>query len=602
MVVFNEETRHAHFDPVCGAYTPRYYPKSLHAPTDLTLDQFMFSYAPENDVVSPKDGEIHSRPSPLGQTWLIDSSTEKEYSFEDCRRRHQLLSDGLYDHLDLRPGQVVVIYAPNDIDYPLVIWATFRAGGIISGANPSYTASELSHQLATLAKSFTIAGLVTHPRSLAVAQEAASKVGLPTKKILLMSSPLERECPAGIPLEIHSLQGLIERTQQSGFKARQVPRRLQPGENKTKIAFLAFSSGTTGVPKAVCIPHYSVIVNVLMILKHEDEELSGQRTLAALPYYHAYGLIVILHAGLYRNLTNVVVSNFVLTDFLDYIVKYQTSVLYLVPPMIVLLMKHPAARKRTPEISSIVKRILSAAAPLTQELVLEFRSRYPTTRLGQAYGMTETSTLVTSCPNMIGNAPGSSAGVISPGAALKIMHQGKPVGFGHTGEIWIRCQSASNGYLDNPEATAETFGADGYIRSGDKGYINHMGWLFVVDRLKELIKVKGNQVAPAELEGHLLAHPDIEDVCVVGVPDDYAGELPKAFVVRSQAGLQKAPNELAETIKRWVSDHKARHKWLDGGVEFVNSIPKNPSGKLLRRQLRGSSKPRTQYEAHRSKL
>ncbi|KAH9818643.1 hypothetical protein DFH28DRAFT_1080568 [Melampsora americana] len=461
---------------------------------------------------------------------------------------------------------------------------------MVSGANPSYTADELAYQLKVLSKHYKLKGLITHPNSLQTSLKAAQLVGIPNERIVLMSSELDQFAPAQTPNGILTLDGMIQKCAQ-GLQKPLPTVKLRPDGAKDKVAFLCFSSGTTGLPKAVRISHRAVIANMILILRHMDEDVSGERIMAVLPYYHIFGLVVVLHSSLYRAMANVVVPKFSFEPFLENIIRYQVSRLCLVPPMVVLMVKHPSGSRLAKEIQKSLKLIICGAAPLTQELIDQFRKMYPNVRIGQGYGMTETATWVTGLPRITEPAPGSSVGVIGPNIQLKIVDQtGKPVGFGQRGEVLIRSPSNAIDYLANPKATAETFDQEGFVHTGDEGYVDSHGWVYVVDRLKELIKVKGNQLAPAELEGLLLDHPAIADVCVIGIPDTYAGEVARAYIVVSNEAQSLDRAQLAKDISQFVSSQKVRYKWLDGGVEFLESIPKNPSGKILRRVLRDKYK------------
>lgn len=583
-------TRHAKYDPKTGLYSSAHYP-NLHIPSNLTIDQFLFSYTPAQALTSNSQGSGHSRPDPSGRTWLIDSITNKQYSFEKCRQRTEDLACAFRAHLGLsEPDDVLLIYAPNDIDYPLVIWGAFRTSAMVSGANPSYTVDELAYQLKVLAKHYKLKGLITHPDSLQTSLKAAQLVGIPNERIVLMSSQLHQLAPPQTPNGILTLDGMIQKYAQVAQKPLPVVK-LRPDGAKDKVAFLCFSSGTTGLPKAVRISHRAVIANMIIILRHMDEDVSGERIMAVLPYYHIFGLVVVLHSSLYRGMANVVVPKFSFEPFLENIIRHRVSRLCLVPPMVVLMVKHPSGSRSAKEIQKSLKLIISGAAPLTQELIDQFRKMYPKVRIGQGYGMTETATWVTGLPRITGPAPGASVGVIAPNIQLKIIDEsGTPVGFGQKGEVLIRSPSNAIDYLANPKATSETFDQDGFVHTGDEGYVDSYGWVYVVDRLKELIKVKGNQLAPAELEGLLLDHSAVADVCVIGVPDTYSGEVARAYIVVSNEAQNLDRAQLAKDLAQFVSSQKVRYKWLDGGVEFLESIPKNPSGKLLRRVLRDQYK------------
>lgn len=255
---------------------------------------------------------------------------------------------------------------------------------------------------------------------------------------------------------------------------------------------------------------------------------------------------------------------------------------------------------------SSVKSIFTGAAPLGAETAEELQGLYPSWKIRQGYGLTETSTVVCSSPE--DDIWFGSSGSLLPGFTAKIVSiEGVELtGYDQPGELVVQSPSVVLGYLNNEKANKETFledtdGKGRWMRTGDEAVIRKApsGYehVFIVDRIKELIKVKGLQVAPAELEAHLLAHPSVADCAVIPVPDDAAGEVPKAFVVKaSSVGLEENDRMVARDICKHVESHKARHKWLKGGVEFVDIIPKSPSGKILRRLLRDKEK-----EARRKK-
>ncbi|KAI0943151.1 hypothetical protein AcV7_002378 [Taiwanofungus camphoratus] len=549
-------------------------------PDHLTLAQFMLDY---HHVSKPVVAAEQSNP------WLIEDATGRQITYQEIRTRTQGLANALSSRWGIGEDDAVCIFSPNHVDYPVAIWAVHRLGAIITAANPSYTAGELEHQLAATKTKL----LIVHPWSHAVALAAAQAVGLSPDRIVLFA-PL-----ADLPSSRTSHPTVDELVAEGlAQPPRFVERRLAPGEARTKLAFLSFSSGTTGKPKAVCIPHYAPIANVIQkahlanmqpLPWEERRWRPGDIGIAVLPFFHIYGLVAVMHFSLFYGGTIVVIPKFNFVEMLKSIERHRINYLSVVPPMVVLLCKHPAVKDYD---HSSLRSLTCGAAPLSAELTRQLAERFPNVSIGQGYGMTETSTTVAfpQSDQKIGTL--GSAGRLIPGIVARVVKpDGTLAGYGEPGQLVVRGPAMALGYLNNEEATKETF-VDGWVHTGDEVIINKGAELFIVDRIKELLKVRGYQVAPAELEGHLLDHPDVSDVCVVGVPDDYSGELPLAFVVPSLAALERIQKDPAEADKiraalaKHVADAKVHYKRLAGGVVFLDAIPKNPSGKLLRRVLR----------------
>ncbi|KAG6889888.1 hypothetical protein C0995_013863 [Termitomyces sp. Mi166 len=449
-------------------------------------------------------------------------------------------------------GDVVLIFSRNHVDYPVAIWAIHRLGAVVSGANPDFSSDELFYQLEQTKASLIIA----HPDSIDAACSAVQRAKLPPDRLILFDTRQQS------PDNSLKIGALIEKG--LSLLPAFVERKLNPGEAKTKLAFLNFSSGTTGRPKAVAIPHYALITNVIQIAAHNNvnKNYCDPKDQRFRPGDICIG----------------VVPKFSFTAMLDSIVRHQISHLMLVPPQVVLLCKHPAVKNYN--LRQFVRMIMCGAAPLSHEINQLLFELLPDAHIGQAYGK---------CAGQL--LPGIIARAVKPDGSL--------ARYDEAGELYFKTPSVALGYANNTEATEETF-IDGWVRTGDFGRIDENGELWILDRLK----VKGFQVAPAELEGCILDHPDVAATCVVGIPDDYnigldflpAGEVPLAFVVLNAAALRRvkelpaAVNEIRASIIKHVADNKVNYKHLAGGVEFIPAIPTSPSGKLLRRVLRDEAK------------
>ncbi|KAH9486564.1 4-coumarate--CoA ligase-like 1 [Psilocybe cubensis] len=506
---------------------------------DLTIPQFILRGSGTNELPRP------ARPSNV--PFFIEDRTGRGVVYEEAHYR----TYGLANALSLKWN-----IGPQDVDYATIIWAVHALGGIITPANPAYTAEELAYQL-SLTKAKLIA---VHPEHLNAALAAAQSCGLSEASFFVLG-PSEKP-------EIPTIDELVTFGASRGENYRAI--RLKPGEASRTIAFLSFSSGTTA------ISHYGVIANIIQMATHyrinDPTWPSKYVSPGDVVLGNIYGLVVIGSI--------VVIPKFNFFDFLESIERHRITHLYLVPPQIVLFCKHPAAKGRD---FSYVKFCLSGAAPLSGELMSQVSKVFPNAVIGQGYGLTETSTTICSIRHDRKLGTVGSAGELIPGITAKVV---KPDGTyakeGEQGELVVKGPNMAMGYYNNPTATAETF-VDGWVRTGDEVIIKELE-VFIVDRLKEILKVRGFQVAPAELEGHLLLHPDVADACVVGIPDEYSGEIPLAYVVPSVDALKRMENnenaaeELKKEIQRHVSAAKVQYKWLSGGVEFIDAIPKNPSG------------------------
>jgi acyl-CoA synthetase (AMP-forming)/AMP-acid ligase II len=341
------------------------------------------------------------------------------------------------------------------------------------------------------------------------------------------------------------------------------------------VAALPFSSGTSGVPKGVMLTHRNLVANVAQFTNPQPLVGPEDVVLGVLPFFHIYGLVVILGGSFREGVKVVSLPRFELEALLQAMQDHKVSMAMLVPPLILALAKHPVVAKYD---LSAMHTIFSGAAPLAPELAAAVRARFPV-RVRQGYGLTETSPTTHFHPLRHARDEPESIGPAVPNTECRLVDPDTDVdvGPGERGELWVRGPQVMLGYRNQPEATAACLDVDGWLRTGDLATVDADGWFHIVDRVKELIKYKGQQVAPAELEAVLLAHPAIADAAVIPVPNEEAGEIPKAFVVL------RTPLT-AEEVMAWVAERVAGFKRVRA-VEAVDAIPRSMAGKVLRRVL-----------------
>jgi acyl-CoA synthetase (AMP-forming)/AMP-acid ligase II len=484
---------------------------------------------------------------------IIDGSTGRTLTYAELASSVRRVAAGLAAH-GLSKGEVLGIYSPNVPQYAVAFHAAARIGGVVTTVNPLYTPRELVQQLNDSRASY----LLTVPAFMESAREAARQV--PSIREIFVLGDADGAT---------SFASLLTH----GDQPPQVS--INPRED---LVALPYSSGTTGLAKGVMLTHYNLVAELSTAGGRPDVVFPTDRdTLVAfLPYFHIYGIVMFLSYGLWRGATIVNMMRFDLEQYLEMVQRYGVTYLHLVPPVVVALAKHPIVDKYD---LSKARWALSAAAPLGGPAAEAFTNRLGT-QLFQAYGMTEVAgaTHVGSCTP--GKLKPTSGGTLLPNGECLVTDPATGVALdrGQQGEIWVRGPLVMRGYLGKPDATAATIDLDGWLHTGDIGYVDRDGDVFIVDRLKELIKYKGLQVAPAELEAILLAHPAVADAAVIPSPDEEAGEVPKAYVV-----LKQTPTD-AEDIMAFVAARVAPHKKIRK-LQFVDSIPKSAAGKILRRVL-----------------
>jgi acyl-CoA synthetase (AMP-forming)/AMP-acid ligase II len=487
-----------------------------------------------------------------GEPALIDGGSGASISFAELRGMAEKIAAALAER-GITKGDVVGIFAPNTPYYAAVFHGILRANAIVTSANSLYSPGELAHQLTDSGAKllFTVSPFLDR------AAAAVAEAGLPAESIIVLDA-------AEGYTSLRDLLGTTAAVPALDTLA-------------TDTAVLPYSSGTTGLAKGVILTHRNLVANLLQIAPMGN--VTGEtRILAVLPFFHIYGMTVMMNQGLHANATVITMPKFDLPEFLRIISEYRIQRVYIAPPVAVALAKHPIVDSYD---LSCIDIIFSGAAPLDAELGHAMGKRLGCTVL-QGYGMTELSPVSHCMPDDRPDLDLNSSGFALPNIVCKLVdpETGEEVGPGGRGELWVKGPNVMVGYLNNPEATAITLDDEGYLHTGDVAEVTEDGVFSIVDRVKELIKYKGYQVPPAELEALLLTNPKIADAAVIGVKDDEGEEVPKAFVV-----LQEGAELSGDDVMTFVAERIAPHKKVRV-VEFIDLIPKSASGKILRKDLR----------------
>ncbi|KAI8938846.1 hypothetical protein NX059_004708 [Plenodomus lindquistii] len=497
------------------------------------------------------------------------TDANRNYTFAQVESLATTFGEGLQNLWDWQRTDVLALYAPNDIDIPPVIYGAFFAGGIVTPANPGYSADELAYQL----ENSGAKGLVTTKQFLETALVAARKVGIKDDRVILLGKEKDDSQRVKHWTNIRKTSGAL----------RYRRKKAKPED----LSFLAYSSGTTGLPKGVMLTHRNIVADLLMVqgavgswYKSADDKFLG-----VLPFFHIYGLTGLVHQSLHRGIEVVVMPAFDMEVFLRTIQEHKITFIYVAPPVIVRLSRDKMVEKY--DLSS-VKMITSGAAPLTQELVDAVYKRL-NIKINQAYGLSETSPMTHTQPWDEWYSSVGSVGKMFPNMSAKyISASGSELGPGEAGELWLSGPNIFKGYWKNDAATADSITPDGFFKTGDIGFQDEQHNFYITDRVKELIKYKGFQVPPAELEGKLMESELVDDAAVIGVQDEQQHtEVPRAYIVASQS---TAGEQEAQTLISWLNAKVANHKRIRGGIVFVSEIPKSASGKILRRLLKERSK------------
>jgi len=500
---------------------------------------------------------------------------------------------------DKEDGEILALFSRNQLHYPMVAHACFRSELVFGGISPASTPYELWWVL----RKMQITSIMCHDTLLPVLREALKlgtgdgdnlplKLKLNPNKVIVLSDNSQLDTVSGY----RTIESLVR----EGSKLPEQPRKLLGGN---RMAYLFQSSGTSGLPKAMMITHsngYHSGIQTLITATQAarfagDEPLTPVTMLGVIPMYHSYGMIIwILRVNMIRQ-TSIMLPKWNLELALKSIQKYKITHLPLVPPLVRQLAQSPLTEKY--DLSSVIGAS-SGAAYLPPDVAYQLAKKLPQGAgmpVPSGYGLSEAASIASpaahgifglepALPGMIGYLlPGMQARVVDPETLNNVPK-------GEKGELWARGAVVTPGYFRDPKATADIFTEPGWLRTGDLVMRDERDRIHYLDRLKEMIKVKGLQVAATEVEDTLLDHPEglVRDACVAGV-DNGRGDgslFVRAWIVLTTEGQTQGEEAVSKKLHQWIEGRLSRHKWLTGGIEVVDSIPRTPSGKMLRREMR----------------
>ncbi|XP_044749927.1 4-coumarate--CoA ligase-like [Coccinella septempunctata] len=495
---------------------------------------------------------------------LTCGSTGRSYNYGMINMLIHKFAQAVIEHCQMKPREVIGLLLPNIPEYVIVCHGAMKAGLPVTFVNPLYTPNEIKRQF----QNAEVKLIATVPQLLDVALEVGSE----------LIGYRGTVCVGGdddLGKRVFGLRSLLTADYEVEL----------PGINPRELAIIPYSSGTTGVPKGVMLSHHNLVSNMIQVLhpniRIDNDPESPSTIFTVLPFFHIFGFNAILNLSLKLRLHVVTLPRFSPEEYLNCLSTYKPKVLFVVPSLVTFLTENSNVVK---EHLSSVENIESGAAPLSSGLMQRFRNKFgEQIKVRQGYGMTESSPVTLINPKTPLTTKHNSIGVLVPDTFARIvdLSTGDTLGPNKPGELQVKGPQIMMGYLNNEKATRETVDEEGWLHTGDVAYYDDDKYFYIIDRCKELIKVKGNQVSPTELENLLLEIPDISDAAVVGIPDALADEIPRAFIVKKEG------SELTDKdVLKYVNARVVHYKKLAGGVVFLDVIPRNPSGKILRNELK----------------
>ncbi|KAJ7099957.1 AMP binding protein [Mycena belliarum] len=575
---------------------PRVYTSALPEVPILTTSIFTRLFA------SHGPGDVGGSPGSL--TAFIDAASGTSITRTQLKHLALSFAYGLRDHPTTRAsakrGDTMLIYSPNSLAWPVVLHGGIAGGLRCTLANSAYNARELAYQYTDSTAKLVLTAEEGIPVVRAMFADLGFSKAEGDRHIVVLGKDLQwAGGPAAAPApEATGLVTLADLLMRGALDREE----MFEGEDAHETVLLCYSSGTTGKPKGVETTHQNLTTIVDMNITTFPHLKEGEQPIiATLPFYHMYGTVNIVTLAVALASPAVIMSRFDPEQFCANIARYKVAFAFVVPPILVVLARHPAVDSY--DLSSL-EYLFSGAAPLGAELVRMVQKRLLSKRkpgarclITQSFGMTEMSPGTHTLPFSVADRKVGSVGELLPNLEARLVEddEGKvDAEEGEPGELWLRGKTVMKGYLNNAAATKNAITPDGWFRSGDVAIRDKEGHYFIVDRRKELIKYKGFQVPPAELEALLLTHPDVADAAVIGIESiAEATELPRAYVVHAHPDHVWTPESKAafeRGLVQWVASKVASHKRLRGGVKVIDVVPKSASGKILRRELRDRAK------------
>jgi len=534
-------------------------------------DEKFITRSPYKDVVIPNENiaeyvwkHVSSYPDNVA---LVCGMTGRSYTYEMAYQMSQRFGSAL-KRSGAKKGDVVAMILPNLPEFPIAFMGCIGAGLTVTTMNPTYRAEEIARQLENSGAKYIITiGLFLQNAKQASADLTNTKI----EDIIVLGEETPEDCKSFMSMMISDDGSMYHSPEDA----------VNPHED---VAVMPYSSGTTGPPKGVCLTHFNLVANCCQVSSHEVSDVrstieTGEQmiTLAVLPFFHIYALTTTMLMGLHMGLKIVTLPKFEPNMYIKALKTYKPTLLNLVPPLVSFLTSDQNVKA---QYLSSVKIVTGGAAPFGPTMINKFLAKAAPNviKFQEGFGMTETSPVTHIQPIEDGFLGGCGFPVPNTMAKITDLETGEVLPPGQDGELCVSGPQVMLGYHRNKRATKNTI-KDGWLHTGDLAHYKEDGQFVIVDRLKELIKVKGYQVAPSELEDLIRQHEGVVEVAVTGIPDERAGELPRAYVIRKNRKVQE------QDIMKFVAAHVAPHKKLCG-VMMVDSLPKNQTGKVLRRELK----------------